>query len=60
LGALQIQTIARELWDTHGTKAIAEVAQKFQAFEAGGNQKQGQTWRCIEHALKQMSGPHMS
>ncbi len=60
LGALQIQTIARELWDTHGTKSIAEAAQKAQAFEAVGNQKQGQTWRRIEHALKQMSGPHVS
>ena len=60
MGAVQIQTIARELWDTHGTKAIAEAAQRAQAFEAAGNQKQGQTWRRIEHALKQMSGPHVS
>ncbi|MGE5268014.1 MAG: 2TM domain-containing protein [Deltaproteobacteria bacterium] len=60
LGALQVQMIARELWDSHGTKAIAEAAQKAQAFEAVGNQKQGQTWRRIEHALKQMSGPHVS
>jgi hypothetical protein len=60
LGALQIHTIARELWDTHGTKAIAEAAQKAQAFEADGNQTQGQTWRRIEHALKQLSGPHAS
>lgn len=60
LGALHIQSIARELWDTHGAKAIAEAAQKAQAFEAVGNQTQGQTWRRIEHALKQMSGPHVS
>jgi 2TM domain len=60
MGAVQIQAIARELWDTHGAKAIAEAAQRAQAFEEAGNQKQGQTWRRIEHALKQMSGPHAS
>lgn len=60
LGALQVQTIARELWETHGPKAIAEAAQKAQAFEVVGNQAQGQTWRRTEHALKQMSGTHVS
>jgi hypothetical protein len=60
MGAVQIQTIARELWDTHGAKAIAEAAQRAQAFEVTGNQKQGQTWRRIEEALKQMSAPHVS
>lgn len=53
LGALQIQTIARELWDAHGTKSIAEAAQKAQGVEAVGNLKLGQTWRCIEDPLKQ-------
>jgi hypothetical protein len=60
LGALQVQTIARELWVTHGPNAIAEAAQKAQAFEAVGNQAQGQTWRRTEHALKEMCGTHVS
>jgi hypothetical protein len=60
MGAVQIQTIARQLWDAHGAKAIAEAADKAQTCEVAGNQKQGQAWRRIEEALKQMIGPHAS
>jgi hypothetical protein len=58
MGAAEIQTFARSLWEAHGSKAIAEAAQKARSFEEKSDLTQGQTWRRIEEALKQMHGPH--
>jgi hypothetical protein len=58
--AIEIQEHARKLHDAHGDKALAEAAQKAQAFEQQGNADQAQTWRRIEAALRQMQGPRFS
>ena len=53
-----IQDYARQLFDAHGTKAVAEAAQKARAFEEQGNSEQAKTWRHIEAALMLMRGPN--
>jgi len=58
--AIDVQEYARQLFDAHGFKAIAEAAQKASAFEAQGDDQQAQTWRRIEAALIEMRGPHAS
>jgi hypothetical protein len=57
---VDVQDYARQLFDAHGLKAIAQAAQKASAFEAQGEQQQAQTWRRIEAALIEMRGPHAS
>jgi hypothetical protein len=56
--ATEIQDYARRLLEAHGTKAIAEAAQKARAFEEQGDKEQAQTWRRIESALLLMRGPN--
>ena len=58
--ATEIEEHARRLWEAHGAKAIAEAAQKAGAFEKAGDEEQARTWRRIEAALIQMSGPRES
>ncbi len=55
-----IQGYARQLFEAHGAKAVAEAAQKAAAFEQKGENEQAQVWRRIESALYQMLGPHQS
>jgi hypothetical protein len=56
--ATEIQDYARRLLEAHGTKAIAEAAQKACACEQQGDKEQAQTWRRIEAALLLMRGPN--
>ena len=56
----EIEEHARRLWEASGGKAIAEAAQKAVAFERAGDEEQARTWRRIEAALIQMSGPRES
>lgn len=58
--AAEIDERARQLWEVHGGKAIAEAAEKARTSEAAGNAKHAETWRRIESALLQMRGPHAS
>ena len=58
--ATEIFDIARQLKDAHGSKAIAEAAQKATSFETAGNKDESKDWRRIEAALRQMQGPHES
>jgi hypothetical protein len=58
--AIDVQDYARQLFEAHSYKAIAEAAQKARDFEERGDAKQAQTWRRIEAALLQMRGPHES
>jgi hypothetical protein len=51
---------ARRLFEAHGSKAIAEAAQKASAMEARGEADNAKTWRRVEAALKEMAGPHQS
>jgi hypothetical protein len=55
-----IYDYARQLFEAHGPKAIAEAAQKACVFERQGDSEQAETWRHIEDALKLMRGPHLS
>jgi hypothetical protein len=57
---IDIQDYARQLFDAHGAKAIAEAAQKARAFEERGDQEQATTWRNIEKALLLMRGAKAS
>ena len=53
-----VSDYARELFQAHGDKAIAEAAQKAAAMEKRGDEDQARTWRRIEAALKELAGPH--
>jgi hypothetical protein len=55
--AVEIQDYARRLMEAQGMKAIADAAQKARAFEDEGQNEQASTWRRIELALREMSGP---
>jgi hypothetical protein len=54
----EINDYARQLLEAHGSKAIAEAAQKAAGFEQEGEREKAETWRRIEAALKLMRGPH--
>lgn len=56
----EIQNYARQLFEQHGSKAIAEAAQKALSFEEAGDDAQARTWRQIELALKERRGAHES
>jgi hypothetical protein len=53
-----INDYARQLWEAHGPKAVAEAAQKASRLEQKGDDGQAKTWRQIEAALKLMRGPN--
>ena len=55
-----VSAIARHLFETQGTKAIAEAAQKAVSFEKAGDQEQAKLWRRVEAALREMRGPKES
>jgi hypothetical protein len=57
---VDIQDYARQLFEAHGAKAVAEAAQKARALEEQGDSDEAKTWRRIEAALKEMRGPHQS
>jgi hypothetical protein len=54
----QASEYARQLFEAHGDRAIAEAAQKAAACESKGETDQAMVWRRIEDALKEMAGPH--
>ena len=60
LNEVAIYDYARQLFEAHGAKAIAEAAQKASAFEEQGDREEAATWRHIEAALKLMRGPAAS
>jgi hypothetical protein len=57
---IDIQDYARQLFEAHGPKAIAEAAQKATSFEQKGEREQAETWRNIEQALLLMRGAKAS
>jgi len=46
--------MARLLYEKHGAEAVAEAAQKAEAFEHAGDEAQGRIWRRVESALRKM------
>lgn len=57
MNTADVSAIARHLFETQGTKAIAQAAQKAVSFEAAGDQAQAKHWRRVEAALREMRGP---
>ena len=57
---VDVQDYARQLFEAHGDKAVAEAAQKARALEEQGKNEEAKTWRLIEAAVKEMLGPHQS
>ena len=58
--ATEIHDHARRLMDARGLKAIADAAQKARDFETHGRRDEALTWRRIEQALREMSGPRLT
>jgi len=58
--ATEIQICATQLLERHGSKAIAQAAQKAVKFERSGDMQQAKTWRRIEAALMLVRGPRES
>jgi hypothetical protein len=57
---VEIHDYARQLWEAHGLKAIAEAAQRARSFEERGESERARNWRRIEAVLLEMRGPHRS
>jgi len=57
---VEIHDYARQLWEAHGLKAIAEAAQKARSFEERGESERARNWRRIEAVLLEMRGPPRS
>jgi hypothetical protein len=60
MSGLDVQDYARQLFEAHGPKAVAEAAQRARALEGQGKSEEAKTWRLVEEALKEMLGPHES
>jgi len=56
----QLHVIARQMFQRHGSAAIAQAAQNALACENKGDTEQAKEWRHIEDAIKIMRGPHQS
>jgi hypothetical protein len=57
---VELHDYARQLWEAHGPKAIAEAAQKASSFEMRGEKEWAHNWRRIEAILLEMRGPRQS
>jgi hypothetical protein len=60
ISEIQIHTIARQMFEKHGLRAIAQAAQNALECENQGNADEANEWRHIEDAMKSMRGPHQS
>jgi hypothetical protein len=60
MSGLDVQDYARQLFEAHGQKAVAEAAQMARSLEEQGKSEEAKTWRLVEEALKEMLGPHES
>jgi hypothetical protein len=56
----EIQDYARRLMEAHGTKSIAEAAEKARRFEQAGDSEQARDWREIQQVLLSFRGPAAS
>jgi hypothetical protein len=55
---VEIHEQARLLWDAHGPKAIAMVAQRARDLEKKGDRQNAENWRRVEAALLVRRGPN--
>lgn len=58
--AVEVQTMARQMFEALGPKAVAEAAQKAQRHERKGEIDKAREWRQIEAALLHLRGPRAS
>ena len=56
----EIQDYALRLMEAHGTKSIAEAAEKARHFEETGDPEQARDWRQIQQVLLSLRGPRVS
>ena len=56
----QIHTIARQMFDRHGSAAIAHAAHNALTCEHKGQVEEANEWRHVKDAIKIMQGPHQS
>ncbi len=57
---MEIHDYARQLFDAHGARSVAEAADRARKFEARGDRTEAALWRRIEAALIAMRGPNES
>jgi hypothetical protein len=55
-----ISALARHLFETQGAKAIAQAAEKAEAFKRAGDREQAHTWERVEAVLRELRGPRQS
>lgn len=55
---MQIHTIARQMLERYGIRAIANAARNALDCERKGEAEEAGEWRHVEDALKMMRGPH--
>lgn len=60
MGAQQITTYARSLYEAHGDEAEAEAAQKAREHEQAGETEQAEQWRSVRAAIRAMRGANES
>jgi len=60
MNATDVSTVARHLYLTQGGKAIAQAAQKADAFTKAGDAEQARFWQRVEAVLLEMQGPRQS
>ncbi|MBA2126903.1 hypothetical protein DLM45_11830 [Hyphomicrobium methylovorum] len=60
MNAVEIQAHARQLFEAHGAKALAEAAQMVRKVEESGDKRLVDDWRRIQVALTQLRGPGVS
>jgi len=58
MNAMDISTLARELFAAQGAKAIAEAAQKADSCRQAGDAEQARIWERVEGVLRELRGPH--
>jgi hypothetical protein len=56
MSSTDVATLARHLHESRGSRAIAEAAQKAQAFEQAGDQAQAKDWRRVQQTLLELRG----
>ncbi len=60
MNAADISAVAHHLFEVHGSRAIAEAAQKAESFAKAGDEEQRKFWQRVEGMLREMRGPTQS
>ena len=60
ISEIQIHTIARQMFERHGSVAIAHAARNALTCEHKGQREEANEWRHVEDAMRIMQGPHQS